>query len=344
MRLSLHAANVFLDNPEIKKQIFAREITNNGKPKKRTAKVSAVAAPTVKTVQPFDILSSDALRLSLKNYRDNGLARFLFSIIEEKEIDAALKRYFVGTWTGKEAVFWQVDTQNRIRTGKLVDYCPYTGKRRKSEYSANWVHAELKKTGEVQDNFALNQCYFGEHLLRREIGKPVAIVESEKSAVIASIFQPAFVWLAIGGKSYLKAERLRKLIHRKVILFPDADGFAEWNETATEAQRYGFDVVCSDVIERFATTEEKHKGFDIADYLLSAGQSNHRNLIDTILNDAELREEFDFIGEERAAIMQIDGNLSALEVNAIINSTEFLHSLALEIYLNNNLRKAAIKR
>ena len=58
-----------------------------------------------------------------------------------------------------------------------------------------WVHSELKLP-----DFKLRQCFFGEHLLTdKTTTKTIAIVESEKTAIIAIHFIPDFIWLATGG-------------------------------------------------------------------------------------------------------------------------------------------------
>ena len=47
----------------------------------------------------------------------------------------------------------------------------------------------------------MRQCLFGEHLLAyaSSMARTVAIVESEKTALIAALFIPDLVWLATGG-------------------------------------------------------------------------------------------------------------------------------------------------
>lgn len=52
----------------------------------------------------------------------------------------------------------------------------------------------------------------------------VALVESEKTAVICAGLMPRFLWLATGGKSMIN-ERLLVLKGRKVVAFPD---IADW--------------------------------------------------------------------------------------------------------------------
>lgn len=73
-------------------------------------------------------------------------------------------------------------------------------------------------------DFELKQCLFGEHLLRDK-AKPIAIVESEKTAIIASVYLPQFIWLAVGSLTNLNAEKCSVLKGRTVTLFPDLNGF-----------------------------------------------------------------------------------------------------------------------
>ena len=72
-----------------------------------------------------------------------------------------------------------------------MQYNPTTGKRIKHQSGAiDWVYNKLKKSGMLPENFNLQQCFFGEHLLTLYPDKTVAIVESEKSALIAVEFSP----------------------------------------------------------------------------------------------------------------------------------------------------------
>lgn len=147
-------------------------------------------------------------------------------------------------------------------------YNPATGKRVKDQ-EPTWVHSVLKLP-----DFSLQQCFFGEHLLADK-SKPVALVESEKSAIIASLYFPKFIWMAAGGKDGLKAEKFSVLNGRTVVLFPDlskpkegkATAFEEWSRKAKE-----FEVIASirvsDLLERKASDEERIEGLDLADYLL----------------------------------------------------------------------------
>ena len=91
-------------------------------------------------------------------------------------------------------------------------------------------------------------------------------MESEKSAVIGSAIFPGYVWLATGGKSQLREEKLRVLTGRTVLLFPDADGYAEWKQRA--GNMTFCKTVVSDIIEKNATPEQKAAHIDIADWIV----------------------------------------------------------------------------
>ena len=76
-------------------------------------------------------------------------------------------------------------------------YNAHSGKRVKEPFShITWAHKVLNL-----HNFSLKQCFFGEHLLNEY--KPIAIVESEKTAIIASAYIPKFNWIAVGSLNNL---------------------------------------------------------------------------------------------------------------------------------------------
>ena len=141
-------------------------------------------------------------------------------------------------------------------------YSPITGKRVKEPYNhIYYEHKALK-----QPEFELRQCLYGEHLLIDKT-KPVAIVEGEKTAVIASAYLPQFIWVATGGLSSLNDEKCSILKGRSVILFPDLNGFEKWNIKAKELSNLATFTV-SDLLERKATEAEREQGLDLADYLI----------------------------------------------------------------------------
>jgi len=98
----------------------------------------------------------------------------------------------------------------------------------------------------------------------------VCVVEAPKTAVIASLYFPNFVWLAVGALAYLTADRCKALTDgtprgRNVILWPDLNGYDLWKERANKLSADRWKV--SGFLEQVATNEERSKGLDLADYL-----------------------------------------------------------------------------
>lgn len=121
-----------------------------------------------------------------------------------------------------------------------------------------WVHTNLKAAHLLPPEWKLTQCLFGEHLLQDKVNANVALVESEKTAVICSLLLPEYTWLATGGKSQFN-DRLMVLKGRKVTAFPDIDGYDEWRK---KAKNYPMlDITISDILERNATPENATEWF-----------------------------------------------------------------------------------
>ncbi len=201
--------------------------------------------------------------------------RFISSLLDSyygskaKEVlKRLLEDYRLGATRDGAVIFWQIDRANRVRTGKVMQYNPNDGHRIKGGQASavDWIHSILKRQRVLPEEWQLSQCLFGEHLLGGNPGKVVVLVESEKSAVIGSAIFPGYVWLATGGKSQMREEKLRVLTGRTVLLFPDADGYSEWKQRAG-----GMDfckVIVSDLIEKNATPEQKAAHIDIADWIV----------------------------------------------------------------------------
>jgi len=122
------------------------------------------------------------------------------------------------------------------------------------------VHYELKLPNKPPE------CLFGEHLISDKF-KPVAIVESEKTATIASCYMPNFIWLACGQKQGLSDEKCKVLNGRNVILYPDCKAYGDWVKKADELSKI-CSVSVSDLIEKYAAKHEYDAGYDLADYLV----------------------------------------------------------------------------
>ena len=187
--------------------------------------------------------------------------------LESPTISRLGELYALGATKDMDVIFWQIDINGKVRTGKIMKYGA-DGHRIKDGNGVNWVHAKMKKDGLLSDDWELTQCLFGEHLLNLSMNrsKVVAVVESEKSALIGAACFPQYVWLATGGKSQLSIDKMKVLHGRTVIMFPDVDGYNEWQE---RAKQFTFcKVTVSDVLQRNATEEERAAKIDIADWLI----------------------------------------------------------------------------
>ena len=107
-----------------------------------------------------------------------------------------------------------------------------------------------------------------------EAGKKIAIVESEKSAVILSEKFTDFVWLSCGGLQSFKPQLLSPLVNYKVIIFPDTDptgdAFRLWSQVALEAQRlykFRYPLRVSPLLESHASPDQKSRKIDLVDFL-----------------------------------------------------------------------------
>jgi len=220
--------------------------------------------PITPQPKPVSLIPVEVFKASLKAHEMNHFVHYLINLFGFEVASQLVSSYFIATskyWNGA-TVFWQIDTQGKVRTGKIMLYSPTTGKRIKEPFNhINWAHKALK-----QPEFELRQCLFGEHLLIDKT-KPVAIVESEKTAVIASVYLPQFIWVAVGGIANLNVQRCSILKGRTVILFPDLNGFEKWSNKVNELSHYAAFIV-SDFLELKASQADRKNGFDLADYLL----------------------------------------------------------------------------
>jgi hypothetical protein len=236
--------------------------------------------------------------------------------------------YFVGTYDDYTC-FPQIDRLNRVCKAKLIRFNRATGKRLKGDFDTSSLVRKLK----LKEDFNYKQIFFGEHLLSNTFDKPVAIVEAEKTAVIASLCMPQFVWLATGSKQWLKVERLQRFDNRQIIIYPDADGFDQWQAVANDAQRQGLSVKVSSLIENFATDQQKQNQYDLADYLINQQTEINRSnaLIDRFnSNDEAMLKDVNIILNEQKAIAVYNG-LSELEAETVCTQPENLRSMALSV-------------
>jgi len=242
--------------------------------------------------KPIDSLPNELMMQTLRGYEQNNFFLFLRGLIGEDHARYQMRRYNVGTsrhWPGA-TVFWQVDAVGRVRQLKLMLYDPRTGKRVKGDTPAmkwDYISGQYREDVGGQDksliygkfiqggrfkNYNFQQCLFGEHFLRNDCR--TALVESEKTAILASHYFPDLDWVATGGSNgagFTKPNVCKVLQGRKVILFPDLGQYDKWTEKAKEMQRVvSCKVIVSNLLEANAGEIERENGYDLADYLIAS--------------------------------------------------------------------------
>ena len=221
---------------------------------------------TIKEQLP-SFIDRSIMEQTLSHYAINPLYTFLARCMGKAETDRLCSLYRIGTsrkWGGS-VVFWQVDCNGRVHTGTIMLYDAITGKRVKHpQPHVCWVHTEMR----LKD-YHLRQCFFGEHLLSLYPDWKVFVVESEKTAVIASHFMPDVLWVATGGKNGCFNERaISSLAGRDVVLMPALGATQEWQARLPMLYKVCRSVSVNDILETMATDEQRSQGLDIADFLL----------------------------------------------------------------------------
>lgn len=203
----------------------------------------------------------------------------------------AMRRYRVGATKHTDGRGYRAASLPYINTSgdcvdcKIFHIDPTTGSRKTAPALLSWIDRE-GKVQELRSTWALAElkkndkprkwCNFGDHLLQDNPTAAVCVVESEKTAIVASIVYPSRLWIAVGSKNNLKPERCAPYRGREIIIYPDRDNIKDkprksgtgiekgWETLARELAQAGFSV-------RIDRTVERHHGEindDIADIIL----------------------------------------------------------------------------
>lgn len=140
------------------------------------------------------------------------LFRWMCTLFPEEKVREAWARYNVTTDSHGNAVFWYVDQNGKILFDKRILYKD-DGHRDKSFFPGRQFR--------VGDGYS-GRCYFGACI--PDDGRKAFICESEKSAILASLYYGGRRFLATGGKGNLRG------VEPNMMLVPDMDARMEWEE------------------------------------------------------------------------------------------------------------------
>lgn len=234
-------------------------------------------------------IPQEVLRHSLVDYSNNNFVKYLRALVGAPAANEAISRYFIGTshhWAGS-TIWWYIDPGGKVNYGKIMLYKIQNSPdaviskdckrdKLKNNHVVNALEKECTQKGETVPQWILDyqsqaskiNCFFGSHLTRKDCSKTIAICESEKTAIIASVYIPEFIWLACGSISNLNEKRMKHIAGRKIVLFPDLNGFERWSAKAKELSHIA-SIRVSDLLERNVVNESERKaGLDLADYLI----------------------------------------------------------------------------
>ena len=249
---------------------------------------------------PMLVLPKYIMASTLLNVEQSTLVRWIrtnirWDTVQRKRIDEVLNHYAVGCSRQGMTVFWQMDEQGRLRTGKMMRYREDGHRDRSQGYNFDWIHAALCRTRKTYDSEGniiaegplphpelynpdkqeMMSCYFGLHLLdkyrRKDIDQTVCIVESEKTALLMAIAYGNHtnqVWMACGGLENINRDKLAPIIEqrRRIILYPDRDGIDKWRIKA-EQLHYDRVIVDTTPVTKWWLPRDGEKA-DIADVVI----------------------------------------------------------------------------
>ena len=194
----------------------------------------------------------------------------------------AAERYHLGKTKSGQPIFWMIDD---MLTPLDAHIQPNT-----------WMSSLLKKREHLLECWQVQHCLFGLHLLMLDgICKmedvvnhapltvnhepltvnhnlPIAIVESELSAVVLSELFPECIWMAYATTPNLSPDLFAPLEGRSVTLYPRTDPtlstFLFFEDLADiTRRRYDIDITVDSILEDHATPDQKQRKIDIVDFL-----------------------------------------------------------------------------
>ena len=249
----------FADHPRLNDNTSVAFLQNIGKSKKAKATKPSPPKPKPLCTIPDEVFDEMASRTTPSCHMQWLERRF-----GSEYAEFIRENYYVSSTADGRTIFWQIDAERRIRTGKVMAFDITSGRRKHTPGAVDWVHSILKREGTLPEDWELTQCLYGEHLLAWQPTAVVALVESCKTAHVGYALFPRMLWLATGSLQGLTTERLRPLKGRRVVLFPDqGKGYEVWSSRiAPIAREVGFVYTVSDFAERHLSD-----GADVADLI-----------------------------------------------------------------------------
>ena len=251
---------------------------------------------------PLDLLTlpMPMVKKTMKAIAQDNLVKWILNdirwdYVQSLRVMPVLAEYCVGHGKNGHTIFWQIDEQKRVRTGKMMKYYPqghpkFGHRDKEASWNFDFIHSTLSRHWDEEHGVMTDEppypfpniynpdkqepqlTFFGMHLLDK-YGKSatVNIVESEKTAVLMAIAygnHATQVWMACGGLEMITRERLKPIIDRgrRIVLFPDRDGIEKW-KVKVEQMHYERLSIDTKPVTEWWKPEDGEKA-DIADVVI----------------------------------------------------------------------------
>jgi len=247
--------------------------------------VDQKSTPNIK--KPDYELLQKAYDYSIANTTQSGLFKHLARFVETEALKQHFNQNSVGADTDGNCIFWTLEASGRPIKPKVIPYNPWTGKRIKNNYNSAGasVNIEGRKFYFTIRNGYISHRLFGQEKLKWQVSysiknhsnleyaeAPVILVESEKSALIAQIEFPQYIWIATSGVNGLTNERAKSLIaetgNRKILICFDNDCAGTEGSQKVLNKIEAFDGF-AEILQFNDVFPDAPKGNDFADIILS---------------------------------------------------------------------------
>ena len=196
--------------------------------------------PEARTVIPLR-LDYSMVQPTVKSTLFEWVVEFLGRVWQDEAMGRAMAveafyKYQVGATQDGRTVFWQIDEEGEVHAGKVMAY-KADGHRDHAQGATDWVH---RFHGAKVSGVDLDQCPFGLHLLNPKCpNTPIAVVESEKTALVMSEVAPTATWLAVGGAAMIGKAAAYLSRYNNITLIPDEGQLDRW---MTAARLHGWKI------------------------------------------------------------------------------------------------------
>lgn len=216
--------------------------------------------------KPRLFLPDNVMEMYNTSYRESNFGRWMATKAPTTEVlELAAKMYHLTATRTQGVIFWYIDHRGRFCQGKMMWY-NVNGHR---NGIVSTISSDLAKRQIMPKDAEMERCLFGAHLLKERPSAVVYLVESEKTAIVMSMLQPDYVWLATGGCSMLNSYVVRPLVGRRVVIIPDSGCLQKWKKVMIQTKGINYTF--------FEDLEMYPANTDILDVILNEVKQGNSN-------------------------------------------------------------------